>query len=261
MATELFDRWSAGKLGPAPLESGVFDDIDDSDDEIDLDDGAAGTGIVRIQRLSDGARQLMRGIITERTNRVSHRLDPNDPNKRDAAIFGDNGLTVGQWWPYQICALRDGAHGARQGGIYGREVEGTYSIVTSAESKYSDTDRGDSLYYSGSHDDPVNDNDTAAQLTKNTRLLMRSITTRRPVRVIRKGPGKRNSYYPRCGFRYDGLYRVVSYNIESGSGGQRDFYQFHLVRCPGQVPLTDPSVAGHPSRSEYELYLELTGRR
>ena len=48
--------------------------------------------------------------------------------------FGHNGLAVGQWWPYRICALRDGAYGATQGGIAGSAKSGAYSVVVSGES-------------------------------------------------------------------------------------------------------------------------------
>lgn len=263
MATELYTRWTSGNLGIAPLNSAVFEDIeDDTAESEDYNDGPAGTGRVGFQRLSAAARQLMVGVTSTRNvnGRLVNSLDPNYGDKKGSDIFGHNDLTVGQWWPYQICALRDGAHGSFQGGIYGRDQVGTFSIVTSAESKYSDRDEGDVLYYSGSYDDPANDNDTAPQLTKNTRLLLKSIHTRKPIRVIRKGPGKKNSFYPRAGYRYDGLYRAMNYEIKSGREGQRDYYRFRLERCPGQVPLTDPSIKGHPSRSEYEMFMELTTR-
>ena len=48
--------------------------------------------------------------------------------------FGHNGLTVGQWFPFRICALTAGAHGATQAGIAGSEKIGAFSIVVSSES-------------------------------------------------------------------------------------------------------------------------------
>lgn len=48
--------------------------------------------------------------------------------------FGHNGLTVGQWFPFRICALNAGAHGATQAGIAGSEKIGAFSIVVSSES-------------------------------------------------------------------------------------------------------------------------------
>ena len=43
-------------------------------------------------------------------------------------VRGHNGLTIGQWWPFRACALRDGAHGASQAGIAGDQF-GCQSIV------------------------------------------------------------------------------------------------------------------------------------
>ena len=51
--------------------------------------------------------------------------------------FGHNGLTVGQWFPFRICALNAGAHGASQAGIAGSKKVGAFSIVVSSESSSS----------------------------------------------------------------------------------------------------------------------------
>jgi hypothetical protein len=59
------------------------------------------SGIFRhIQRSSGGS------------STVSYRVDP-DFRSRAYDVFGANGLSVGDWWPLQICANRDGAHGKR----------------------------------------------------------------------------------------------------------------------------------------------------
>ena len=82
-----------------------------------------------------GTLGIMRGILVDTSGHGIRRgLDPSFP-ARDPKVFGHNGLTVGQWWPFQICALRDGAHGASIAGIAGGENEGAYSIVVSG--KYS----------------------------------------------------------------------------------------------------------------------------
>lgn len=58
-----------------------------------------------------------------------------DPTlKLDYHRFGHNGLSVGDWWPYQACALRDGAHGSSMGGIAGGARDGAKSIVVSGQS-------------------------------------------------------------------------------------------------------------------------------
>lgn len=43
--------------------------------------------------------------------------------------FGENGLKVGDWWPFQVAAVRDGAHGASMAGIAGGQNDGAKSIV------------------------------------------------------------------------------------------------------------------------------------
>ena len=47
----------------------------------------------------------------------------------DCKQWGENGLQVGAWWPFQHCAVRDGAHGAPVGGIAGGAFDGAKSIV------------------------------------------------------------------------------------------------------------------------------------
>lgn len=79
-------------------------------------------------------KNAMRGIVFSGSQRRSYRLDPNDSTHvRNCNIFGDNGLEVGQWWPLRVCALRDGAHGAIQGGIAGNARHGAFSVVVSSK--------------------------------------------------------------------------------------------------------------------------------
>ena len=49
--------------------------------------------------------------------------------KRPWKVVGHNGISIGQWWPLRACMIRDGAHGASQGGIDGGEKTGAYAIV------------------------------------------------------------------------------------------------------------------------------------
>lgn len=78
-----------------------------------------------------GATGIMRGIIVDNSGKTrSYKIDdqyPSVPYK----VFGNNGLVIGQWWPLQICALRDGAHGMRIAGIAGSQSMGVTSIVVS----------------------------------------------------------------------------------------------------------------------------------
>jgi hypothetical protein len=67
----------------------------------------------------DFDNDILRGIITVKAkDRNGDRLDRTYRNKhpRDPKVFGDNGAVLGQWWPSQLCAVRDGIHGAPQAG-------------------------------------------------------------------------------------------------------------------------------------------------
>ena len=78
-------------------------------------------------------RKVMRGIIIVEGGRRGYKLDQDArPPPRNCDVVGHNGLTVGQWWPRRICALRDGAHGSSMGGIAGSANTGAYSIVVSS---------------------------------------------------------------------------------------------------------------------------------
>jgi len=62
----------------------------------------------------------------------SLRIEPGYTKPTEGAAHGNNGLVNGQWWPLQICLVRDGAHSDMQGGISGRTNLGAWSIVLSA---------------------------------------------------------------------------------------------------------------------------------
>ena len=62
---------------------------------------------------------ILRGIVTVKgKDRNGDRLDPayRAKHPKDPKYFGGEGLILGQWWPSQLCTVRDGAHGAAQGG-------------------------------------------------------------------------------------------------------------------------------------------------
>jgi uncharacterized protein (UPF0335 family) len=69
--------------------------------------------------VEDFDNNILRGIVTiKEKDRNGDRLDSTYRNKhpRDPKVFGDNGAALGQWWPTQLCAVRDGIHGAPQAG-------------------------------------------------------------------------------------------------------------------------------------------------
>ncbi|KAI9803616.1 MAG: hypothetical protein M1826_004957 [Phylliscum demangeonii] len=197
-----------------------------------------------------GEGGIMYGILQIKSHVMrAYSLDDTVPRK-SARAFGNNGLAVGACWPLQIAALRDGAHGARVGGIAGHAEEGAFSVVVSG--LYSDLDRdlGETIYYSGSksheNDNPQKPIETAA-----SRTLRQSIRTHRPVRVIRSFSSDWHGR-PSAGLRYDGLYEVVNANLAlNKKGGQ--YIQYRLERCRNQVPI----VIDRPTPREVQLFEEV----
>lgn len=90
---------------------------------------------------------LVRGLLYSRKagpnggTRLSSKLDPTDKWKRNSDVIGSNGLMNGQWWPNRLCALRDGAHGSSEAGIYGQTERGAFSVVV-GKNEYCDHDQG-----------------------------------------------------------------------------------------------------------------------
>ena len=90
-------------------------------------------------------KDVMRGIIISEDGRRIYKLDQDARRSlRDCNVIGHNGLTVGQWWPLRVCAIRDGAHGAMMAGIAGGANVGAFSIVVS--SMYISSTSGDEVY-------------------------------------------------------------------------------------------------------------------
>ncbi|PSN66598.1 hypothetical protein BS50DRAFT_493349 [Corynespora cassiicola Philippines] len=201
---------------------------------------------------------LLRGLVTstdKKRNRDS--IDPEYRSKFPASAncYGEGKLVLGQWWPTQLCTVRDGAHGCPQGGIYGERGRGCYSIVLSGmgESAYQDEDNGDDIWYSGTDGKDY-------QMTDATQRLMDTCKTiRNPVRVIRSHQlHKNNPYRPRRGLRYDGLYDVTEFELIDPV---KAVYKFHLVRSSKQHPARwGETQASRPTRFELAAEGKLRGR-
>ncbi|KAF2470941.1 uncharacterized protein BDR25DRAFT_28376 [Lindgomyces ingoldianus] len=195
----------------------------------------------------------LRGIIKDK-NRVdkrnADRIDPSWPGRLSAKYYGQGNLVIGQWWPTQLCTVRDGAHGAPQAGIYGEKDKGAYSIVLSGNANYKDEDKGDEIYYSGT------DSKDSTPTENTTRMIESCDTVKQAVRVIRSwNLNKSNPYRPVRGFRYDGLYTVVGYSLVNAD---KAIYRFHLVRLSGQDPIRyEDNAARRPTRFEVAKYDDL----
>jgi hypothetical protein len=157
--------------------------------------------------------------------------------KRSAKAFGHNGLQVGQWFPSQLVALFNGAHGSSQAGIYYGDGIGAYSIVISGTYEDLDQDRGDTIFYSGSGSHENSKPDSLPPRTAGTEALSISLSSGKAVRVLRSGAGK-SRHAPSVGLRYDGLYRVVDALTPRNSLGGL-YEQFKLVRIDGQTSLDE----------------------
>ncbi|KAM7182583.1 PUA-like domain containing protein [Naviculisporaceae sp. PSN 640] len=187
-----------------------------------------------------GLNGIMHCLALSPSTRRNYVIDPRYAHKkRNAKVFGHNGLEPGIWWPYQKLAHFHGAHGAPIQGITGDPTLGAYSIVTSGSSGYDamDQDFGDTLFYSADNSHDNTDPNNIAYTSNRTRSLHTSLSSGRPVRVLRSSGGKK-AYTPRAGIRYDGLYRVVAVRqVLNKKGGL--YEQFELRRLPNQRSLDD----------------------
>lgn len=187
-----------------------------------------------------GVDGIMHGarMVTD-AKKINYVLDDRYwDEKRNARVFGDNGLTPGDWFPRVVIANFKGAHSGGMRGICGDPERGAFSIVVSGQYD-EDLDEGDVLYYSGeAADKNENPHEVIARATNDS--LMESYGNRRPVRVLRSASkGERHRHYsPACGIRYDGLYRVVTVqNRHNAKGGL--YQRFKLRRLDGQEGLED----------------------
>lgn len=176
-----------------------------------------------------GDNGVMHGIMI----RKRYCLDGRFPVK-NCSVAGHNGRLVGDWWPLQICALRDGAHGKMVAGIAGSKASGAFSIVVSGNYKHLDADRGDSLYYSGSQA-AKNKDPNVPIITECTEAMRVSYQLRQSVRVLRSHRGCA-LYSPSKGLRYDGLYSITGEETSINTCGGA-YIRFHLQRDANQAAL------------------------
>lgn len=202
-----------------------------------------------------GENGIMHGVVLKRSkNRKDYVLDSRYP-KRDFKVFGHNNLEVGQWFPMQIVALFNGAHGSKIGGISGNSETGAYSVVTSGGPyEELDQDQGDILYYSGSRSHDNTDPNQPSPSSNATLALKASLRMHKPVRVLRAAGlgGKRSgsSWRPTVGIRYDGLYHVAAMQLKTNTNGGL-YEQFKLQRLPDQPALDNKA---RPTATEVRDY-------
>ena len=135
-----------------------------------------------------------------------------------------DGVSVGDLFPSRLELSRSGIHGPAQAGIWGRESEGSCSIVLS-DGYEDDIDNLDYISYTGqggqdSKGHQINDQ----EFTRGNRGLQLCYEHKLPVRVSR---GYQITNGPDKGYRYDGLYYVTSYEFVRGKSGFK-VCRFHL---------------------------------
>ena len=99
MATTLRQRWMEGNFNPGPISS-EEPDFSDSESQSEPEEDE------RFMSLNGLARALMRGILRYRNARghMTMKLDPKGYQRR-ADVFGNNGLTVGEYVPHSHCVV------------------------------------------------------------------------------------------------------------------------------------------------------------
>ncbi|KAK3674145.1 ubiquitin-like with PHD and RING finger domains 2 [Recurvomyces mirabilis] len=196
---------------------------------------------------------LLRGIIagksaTKHQEKSVDTIDPAYDGKVSSKFHGNGLLLNGQWWPTQLAAVRDGAHGHTIAGISGTSGEGGYSCIMSGGHDYPDEDHGDWVKYCGT-------DSTDGSVTEPTHRMLESEKSGKPVRLIRSHNLK-SDFAPEIGFRYDGLYKVVGNVNLDGVDSTRQRHQFKLVRLPDQDSIRGKEPGKRPTEQEIKAHKE-----
>lgn len=189
---------------------------------------------------------LLRGIETVRRQiatgkaTMSRALQKDYCERASCNVVGANNLHNGQWWPLQLCAIRDGAHGEIEAGIHGQAGRGAFSIVLSS-GEYADVDDGEDILYCGT-------SGAEGAPTAGTKLLLETHRLKQPLRVLRSAAlPRKNAYRPEKGLRYDGLYDVVGFEVIHPATAM---HRFSLRRGPDQHPIRYRGVERRPTDQE-----------
>jgi len=167
---------------------------------------------------------------------------------------GDGILVNGSWYPTQLAVLRDGGHGASQGGITASPEDGAYSVIMAGGMDpkgrpYPNVDRGDEVLYCGTD----NTNAEVDAPSHDTKAMLVNHAEGKPVRLFRSS-NLSNKFAPELGFRYDGLYSVEGYEKLDPDGEKRNRHRFKLVRRPGQDLIRCEGPAKRPTAQEVDEY-------
>lgn len=202
--------------------------------------------------IGDVDPHLLRGLevkknIKDGKSWTSQGFEANYHWRVSCSYVGQGNLVNGQWWPLQMCAMRDGAHGEIQGGIHGKVGVGAFSVIISGGT-YEDIDSGVEVEYCGTS----GANGVPSLATK---LMRESYSVGNPVRLLRSSKSlKSNVYRPSKGIRYDGLYSIVA---ATALDMEKAMYRFSLRRCPGQDPIRYQGVEARPTIEQLRALAEI----
>ncbi|ETN45347.1 uncharacterized protein HMPREF1541_09178 [Cyphellophora europaea CBS 101466] len=214
--------------------------------------------ILRKWQVGDFGVRPHRGFI--RNDRGRWERDPDWHFGRSGKFFGHGHLVNGQRWVDRKTLWLDGAHAEWMAGIAGNAREGAYSVVMglhrpTTKQVYADVDCREVIYYMSTALQPQqgelptnvcdpDDEDVdvdPAEATRGAKALMKSHELKQVVRVFRSWKAhKKVPLRPDSGFRYDGLYKVVDYELLNN---RRQIYRFKMVReRTGQGPIRGVKV-------------------
>jgi hypothetical protein len=200
---------------------------------------------------------MFRGIILGKTRNQStthdhsgDKLDPSWSKKFSlkGGNSGPNGLFNGQWWPTQLAAMRDSAHGSSVKYIAHSPEHGAVSCILHGGPDFSNNvDNGNEVLLgtSGTYD--------GKSLPGRTLAMLRRCEIGEPIRLLRSS-SIISKYAPKAGLRYDGLYKVVEVETRPLPSDSEQHFRFRLVRCSGQDPIRYQAPHTRPTQQELDAY-------
>lgn len=213
----------------------------------------------------------LRGIHVDPLH-LGRSLDKDWKFRKDWRHFGNNGLISGETWLYQIGILRDGGHGDTEAGVSGIKGQGATSLILSDPENredYADIDEGSKIQYvSNPGSGTAPHFRTEFLIASYGWYILRQRIKReveeqkekegqevedRPVRLFRSYRlPEINTWRPKEGFRYDGLYDVVASRIIDPT---KTLYRFTLQRRDDQGEIR----ADQPDDQICLLYYQIRG--
>ncbi|USW55771.1 Putative PUA-like superfamily, SRA-YDG superfamily protein [Septoria linicola] len=195
---------------------------------------------------------LKKGPTTDKYNAcfdpryVSDRLSPN--------FTGHNGIEPGQWFPSQLCAAWNGAHGESIVGMH--YADGTLKSVIISKKVNDEQQGGNVVWYSGPDVTHIH------QLEKIASATQRSHDETLVVRVLRAEDSGDNA--PVKGYRYDGLYyvgEVEERDVGDDKPGRRIWFRLERVGEDGdgwpsdeQCSLTECKLRAGSEQQQLALF-------